>query len=129
MSNNDAYANPILVRCKRGEAVESFHRGAAIVADSAGRVVRMWGDCERPCLMNSALKFIQAIPFVESGAVDAFVLGDEEIVLACSSHIGEDLHIQLISRWLERVGLAPNALQCGSHEPFSRSAARRLVRC
>ena len=128
MSDNDACANPILVRCKRGEAVESFHRGAAVIADSAGRVVRMWGDCERPCLMNSALKFIQTIPFVESGAVDAFGLGDAEIVLACSSHVGEDLHVELIDRWLKRVGLASSALKCGSHEPFSRSAARRLVR-
>ncbi len=69
-------ANPVLVEAIRGAMVESRFRGAFAVVDLEGRVVASAGDIERPVYARSAIKPLQAIPLVESGAAEAFGLGD-----------------------------------------------------
>ncbi len=54
-----------------------------------GTVVESWGDIDAAILPRSANKPIQAMAFVESGAVERFGLGDEHIALSCASHSGE----------------------------------------
>src|SRR5712692_6210423 len=61
-------SDPVLVEVLRGALVESRHRGAAAVVDAAGAVVAGWGDIERPVFGRSAIKPLQALPLVESGA-------------------------------------------------------------
>ena len=56
--------------------MESCHRGAVAIADADGRVLLALGDIERPVYPRSAVKAMQALPLVESGAADAFGLGD-----------------------------------------------------
>ena len=119
--------NPIVVEVTRGSAVESRHRGSAVVVDSAGHVVASWGNSEAPVFPRSAIKSVQAIPFVESGAVEAFGLGDIEIALACASHNGEPQHVQAIARWLAKIGLDADDLECGPHWPYDRDATRALA--
>ena len=51
-----------------------------------GRPVLALGDVERPVYPRSAVKALQALPLVESGAADRYGLGDEELALACASH-------------------------------------------
>ncbi len=97
-------ANPVLVEVTRGELVESFHRGAVAIADGSGALVAALGDVERIIYPRSALKPIQAMPLVESGAADAFGLSEEEIALACASHSGEPMHTSRVAAWLERIG-------------------------
>ena len=72
-------SNPVLVEVTRGSVVESRHRGAVSVFDADGNVVLDIGDTTRPVFARSAIKAVQALPFVESGAVDAFGFGNEEI--------------------------------------------------
>ena len=67
-------ANPVLVEVVRGAIVESRHAGAVAVADAHGQLVVALGDVERPVFPRSAVKALQAIPLVESGAADAFGL-------------------------------------------------------
>ena len=55
-------SNPVLAQVWRGEIVESFHRGAFVVADAAGRVVHAGGDIDRPVYARSAVKGLQALP-------------------------------------------------------------------
>ena len=107
--------NPVLVEVTRGSVVESRHRGAVSVYDADGNVVLDIGDTARPVFARSAIKAVQALPFVESGAVDAFGFGDSEISLACSSHSGEDAHIDLARSMLERAGRSADDLECGPH--------------
>ena len=85
--------NPILVEALRGGAIESAHRGAVAVLDSRGGQVLALGDIERPVFPRSAVKLLQALPLVASGAADALQLGDEELALACASHNGEPAHV------------------------------------
>lgn len=120
-------ADPILVEVTRGDMVESRHRGAAAIVDSDGNVLSAWGDIDSPVYARSALKPIQAIPLVETGAADRFALGDAEIALACASHGGEPGHTQAVRPWLERIGLSVADLECGVQTPSWDPAAEKLL--
>ncbi|MBX3575900.1 MAG: asparaginase [Rhizobiaceae bacterium] len=121
-------SNPVLVEVLRGDIVESRHRGAVAVMDGDGAVVLGIGDTGRPVFPRSAVKAIQALPLVESGAADAFGFGDRELALACASHSGEPLHVGLAASMLARAGLSEAALECGSHWPIDHEATVALAR-
>ena len=76
---------------------------------------------------RSAIKPIQALPLVSTGAADAFGLTDVELALACSSHDGERGHVDGVSAWLASLGLDSDALECGVQVPLSESAATALA--
>ncbi|TPI16132.1 asparaginase [Mesorhizobium sp. B4-1-1] len=120
--------NPVLVEVTRGAMVESRHRGAVSVFDADGKAVWEIGDTERPVFPRSAVKAIQALPLVESGAADALDFGDRELALACASHSGEPAHVELASAMLARAGLDKTALECGAHWPSSHDATIALAR-
>jgi L-asparaginase II len=121
-------SNPALVEVLRGSLVESRHRGAIAVADAGGRAVLALGDVERPVYPRSAIKALQALPLVESGAADRYALAPEELALACASHSGEPEHVAAATRMLARAGLEPSALQCGAHWPIHQPSAQALAR-
>ncbi len=120
-------ANPILVEVLRGGAVESAHRGAIVVCDADGGIVFAHGDASRPVYPRSAVKAIQALALVESGAADRFGFGDRELALACASHKGEPGHVELAAAMLARAGLDDGALECGAHWPSSHAATLALA--
>ena len=120
--------NPVLVEVTRGALVESRHRGAACVVDAAGATVVAIGDTASPIFPRSAVKAMQALVLVESGAADRYRMGDEELALACASHAGEPEHVAGVARMLAAAGLDAGALQCGTHWPTHRPSADALVR-
>ena len=120
--------NPILVEVLRGSLVESRHRGAVAVADADGGAVLAIGDVTTPIFPRSAVKALQALPLVETGAADAFGFGDEELALACASHSGEPGHVAGVTRMLAKVGLDASALRCGVHWPIAQPAVIELAR-
>ncbi|MBZ9850893.1 asparaginase [Mesorhizobium sp. CA14] len=120
--------NPVLVEVTRGEVVESRHRGAVSVFDADGKPVWEIGDTDRPVFPRSAVKAIQALPLVESGAADAYGFGDRELALACASHSGEPAHVELATAMLAKAGLDRKALECGVHWPLSHGATIALAR-
>src|SRR5947208_15138595 len=85
--------NPVLVEVLRGALVESRHTGAVAVVDADGTRTLTLGDVERPVYPRSAIKALQALPLLESGAADLFGFGPEELALACASHSGEPGHV------------------------------------
>ncbi len=110
--------NPVMVEATRGRHPESSHRGVAAVVDSLGHVIRSWGSIYDPVFGRSALKFIQALPLIETGAADAFHLSPQEIALACASHYGEEMHIGVLEKWLQKLGKDERILECGIHRPL-----------
>jgi len=58
--------------------------------------------------------------------LDVSALSDSELALVCASHGGFEMHTAGVSELLERWGLTPAALLCGSHEPLDAEAARLL---
>src|SRR5262245_15186069 len=121
-------SNPVLVEVLRGGLVESRHCGAVAVADASGRMVLSLGDVECPVYPRSAIKALQALPLIESGAADRYGIGEEELALACASHGGEPAHVETATRLLSRAGLDVSALKCGTHWPLHQPSAQALAR-
>ena len=120
--------NPILLEILRGELVESRHRGAVAIADADGRLLLALGDVGRHVFPRSAVKAMQALPLIESGAADAFGLNQAEIAVACGSHSGDEVHIAVVRSILAKTRLTEADLACGAHWPMSEEAARQLAR-
>lgn len=110
----------LTVSVRRGAVLESTHRVHAAVSDSAGRVIRSWGDPRRLTLLRSAAKPFQALPLVADGAADHFGLSDEEIALCCGSHNSEDAHLAAARTILAKAGVSETMLVCGPHPPLLR---------
>jgi L-asparaginase II len=120
--------NPVLIELTRGSLLESSHAGTIAVVRTTGERICSVGDVARPVFPRSAIKPMQAVPFLESGAAERFGFGAAEIALASGSHTGTQRHIAIAETMLERAGLKPAALSCGVHEPIDGAAARELVR-
>lgn len=120
--------NPILIDVTRGGLVESTHRGALVLVSSRGETVLALGDGSRPVFARSAVKALQCLPLIETGAADRFGFGSAEIALACASHTGTARHTALASAMLAAVGLTETALGCGAHMPLGERAAKDLLR-
>ena len=118
----------LLVEVTRNDVVESRHFGSAVVCDDRGNVQHGWGDIEKLIFPRSALKPLLAIDLVNSGASEHFSLSDAEITMACASHQGESMHQQLVSAWLDRLGLTDDHLACGAVLPDDVDSAHKLLK-
>ena len=117
---------PILVEVRRGAIVESRHRGAIVIAEPDGRVVKHLGDDGFVTSTRSTIKPIQAIPFITSGAADHFSVDERELAVVCASHEGEPIHTETVAGMLARAGLDESALRCGAQAPYNADAAKKL---
>ncbi|KAA2241263.1 asparaginase [Salinarimonas soli] len=119
--------NPVLVEVTRGPLVESRHRGAVSVVDADGGVLMSLGDVDLPVFPRSAVKALQILPMVHSGAAERLGLTDAEIALAVSSHFGEPAHVATARAMLEKARCDVGCLECGAHWPMDPAAARALA--
>lgn len=119
--------DPVLVEVTRGGIPESVHRGALAVLDADGAVVLALGDIDRPIFPRSAVKGLQALPLIETGAADRFGLSDAELALACASHSGEEPHAATAHAALAKAGRDVMCLECGAHWPMGEKAARAMA--
>jgi len=117
----------LLANVIRGDTVESVHCGHLIIVDGVGNIVAQLGEPATVTYFRSAAKAFQAIPFITSGAADAFGFTEDEIALAVASHSGEPMHIEIAERMLEKAGFSEKDLQCGAHLPFSEAEAHRML--
>ena len=125
-ANNQIPLAEPLVEVRRGALTESRHRGHVVAVEPNGRIVRFLGAPENVTFLRSSAKPFQAIPLLVSGAADHFSFDDREIALACASHNGEPIHTEIVASMLKKIGLGPEALKCGIHEPYSQEAAQQL---
>lgn len=117
----------ILANVIRGKTVESIHRGHLIVLDGNGETVFSLGDPSTVTYFRSSAKAFQAIPFLTSGAAEAFGFTEEEVALAVASHSGERRHVRVAAGMLAKVGLAESDLRCGAHQPFDEAESHRML--
>jgi L-asparaginase II len=120
--------NPVLVDVIRGNVTESLHRGSVAIVDASGKRVFGIGNVEARVFPRSAIKALQALPLVESGAADALDLTDAELALACASHSGEEVHANAARVMLMKAGLDEDDLECGPQWPQRMEDAARLIR-
>ena len=119
-------SNPILVELTRGGLVESVHTGAVMLAKPNGEAVLSLGDVARPVFPRSAVKALQAVPLLETGAAEHYGFGDAEIALACASHSGTPAHADLARAMLAKAQCGADDLACGAHAPSHEASARAL---
>ncbi len=110
------------VELTRGDVVESRHEIDVVIADRSGPAV-VWGDPDRSVIPRSAIKFVQALPLLTTGAAKRFDVSDIELALACSSHSGERAHVEAVLAWLDRIGCGESDLECGPSVPIGEQAA------
>jgi L-asparaginase II len=115
-----------LVEVRRGAVTESSHYGHVIAVDGDERVVAQLGVPEKVTYLRSSAKPFQAVPLITSGAAARFHFSAQEIAIACGSHNGDPVHTETVAGMLRKIGLDYTALKCGTHEPYSPEAARRL---
>lgn len=119
--------NPVLVRAWRGDGIESVHRGAWCLVNTAGDVVEGAGDVQHPVYARSSVKCLQVLPLLETGAAERFGVTDRELCLAVSSHNAEPEHVALARGLLARLGLGEDALGCGPQAPGDPAARQALA--
>jgi len=118
--------NPVLAVATRSGHVESWHRGAVAVCHD-GETVLALGDVDRPVFARSAVKPLQALPFLERGLAERLGLSDGELAVMCASHDGTPAHTDAVRSLLARGGLDPSQLGCGPHAPFDPASRRELL--
>ncbi|MEP7329027.1 MAG: asparaginase [Betaproteobacteria bacterium] len=102
----------------RGGIVESVHRGSVAVCDANGTLLFAAGDPLSVTFTRSALKPLQALPFVAAGGVERFGYTSPEVALLCGSHAGETRHVEAAADMLAKAGNTAGNLQCGTHVPY-----------
>lgn len=112
----------------RGEHLESTHDLHVAVVNNKGELLYSYGNPNRLTFPRSSMKPFQAVPLVETGAADRFHYSQLELSLSCASHSGEKIHRDTVLNILSRLGLAEDALQCGTHIPRDMESYKQLIR-
>lgn len=120
--------NPLNVEVLRGPVVESAHQVMAVITDRRGLVTGYFGNVDYLVMPRSCIKPLQAIPFVESGAIEKFGLDDRMIALACASHRGEKQHLVVLAEWLQKMAKDETVLHCGAAWPAHEATHHEMIR-
>jgi L-asparaginase II len=110
----------------RGDATDSVHYGSVAVVDRDGRMLFAAGDPHYLTMTRSALKPLQALPFVAGGGIERFGYSAMQVALLCASHSGEPRQVEAVADMLRRADCAPDQLQCGVHPPLYYAAREEL---
>jgi L-asparaginase II len=116
-----------LVVSTRGTATECVHHGSVAVVDEHGRLIASAGDPESLNFTRSALKPLQALPFLEDGGMSRYGWGSQQLAMMCASHNGEAIHQRLAAAMLADAGYSEHDLRCGCHPPMYYQATGELI--
>lgn len=105
----------VLVR--RGSTVESRHRLQCAVVDAQGTLLEGTPNAGLVTMFRSSAKPFQLLSLVERGHADRMGFTDEQLAVMAASHTGSRHHLQLVGGILATLGLGPEALACGYHDP------------
>ena len=115
-----------MVEVLRNNHLESLHFGSAVVIGPDNRSIFECGDIDKLIYPRSAMKMIQAIPLLDSGAAESYRLDHKQIALACSSHQGSVTHTSLVRKWLVDLGFTAKNLRCGVQPPSDKLDRQEL---
>lgn len=118
----------IVVEFHRNSILESYHIADAVVVDSLGKTVEVFGNKDRYVFPRSAIKPIQALTYVLS---EAYLLSPDQnksIALACASHNAQDIHVDFLKQWHSKTGLDEKKLVCGPQPSDDKEVLYKLIR-
>lgn len=111
----------------RGGVFEAEHPVAVVLVDARGAVVRRSGDPVETTLRSSGKPFqllasLSALP-------DSLVasLSGRDLALGAASHSAQPAHIEALVDLLARLGVRPEALECGAHAPMHAASGEALL--
>ncbi|GAB4074214.1 asparaginase [Barrientosiimonas marina] len=116
------------IQVYRGNYLESIHDVHIAIVNASGDLLAYYGDASRLTFARSSVKPFQAVPLVQSGAMETFHLTERELALFCASHSGESFHREAVAEVLAKLDLQEDDLQCGTHMPHDTASARQLMR-
>jgi L-asparaginase II len=109
---------------RRSGMIESRHFGSLVALDASGAPVLELGQTDAAILPRSTVKPLQALACLTAGAP----LAGEELAIAAGSHTGEDAHVAVVRRLLDRAGLDESALQCPADRPEDESTFEAMLK-
>ena len=111
----------ISTKFTRANITESSHEVKILLSNLNGKVLYTTGNENDLIYPRSSVKIFQAIPFVNSQAIQYFNLNSKIVALSCSSHRGENFHLKELKKWLKLIGMNKNILKCGIHNPLMQN--------
>ena len=115
-----------MIQVLRNDFLESLHFGSAVVIGPGKTSLVEFGDVDHPIFPRSAMKIIQAIPLLDSGAASHYRLQPQHLALACSSHQGSPMHTKILKKWLTEIGFTQTDLKCGVQPPSDKIERKNL---
>ena len=108
----------VLAEVTRGGIVESLHLGHLIVLNSDGTTYLSRGSPELAFYPRSAVKSLQASAMLKAG----LTVSDEELAIVCASHSGDQSHIDLVTKMLEKRNIQLTAMKNAIDKPLGEKA-------
>jgi L-asparaginase II len=108
------FAGVVLAEVTRGGIVESLHLGHLIVLNSDGTTYLSKGSPEVAFYPRSAVKSLQASAMLKAG----LTVSDEELAIICASHSGNQIHIDLVTKMLEKRNIPFSSLKNATDKPL-----------
>lgn len=119
---NDMSAD--LVEVVRSGFRECVHRGSAVVLRPDGEPLVEVGAVHSPIFPRSTNKPLQALTLLRHGFEP---VDDAELAIATASHFGEQDHVTLVRRLLDRFGFTEDDLECPPDLPFDEQTRARVL--
>lgn len=120
----DAAAVAPIAATTRSGAIESVHHGVVVALDADGSVVLSAGEPSTTVYPRSSLKPLQAEGMLAVG----LDVTPEQLAIACASHRGQPVHIDVVRSLLASVGLTAHRLQNTPDRPLDPAAAVDVIR-
>ena len=115
------------VNIYRGKLIESKHKVIGIVKNIKGISLLSTNNDNDLIYPRSSIKIFQAIPFIKSGAKELFNLNSKNIAISCSSHHGENQHLNVLQEWFKKINIKLSELNCGVHNPINLKSSNNLL--
>ncbi|WP_198165817.1 asparaginase [Agromyces laixinhei] len=109
---------------RRSGFIESRHFGSLVALRADGAPAIELGQTDAAILPRSTVKPLQALACLTAGAP----LAGEELAIAAGSHTGENEHVAVVRRVLERAGLDETALRCPIDRPEDEATFEAMLR-
>lgn len=109
---------PVAVEVVRSGFIECCHRADVVTFTPDGLLGPTLGSPHRVVMGRSVNKPLQAVAMLRSG----LDLPDELLAVVCSSHSGEQRHLEAVGRILNRAGLGIHDLQNTPDLPLAEEA-------
>ncbi len=116
-----------LIKYIREGLVEEQHFGYLLVSNKIHVVDRVGESGNYPFYLRSCAKPLQAALIIDCGLDTKYNLTEEEIALCCASHAGEDCHLDIAYKLLDKFGIDKDMLRCGIHESLSKTKRNQML--